>query len=380
MAEKAAAISNLVAAQQQSSATQTTLEAAQQALSTAKETLATLQADNNAKTQMLAEQKTFVDKIRVEMEQQFKLIASKSLDENGERLSDRQKEKLESTLQPFREQIDAFRQQVQEKFTLEVADRNSLKGELSRVFALANTLTDQTNKLTNALTSQTKVQGNFGEAILETILTNAGMLEGEHYEKQFNTTNEDGRRIIPDIVLHCPDGFSIVIDSKVSLTHYMRYCNETLSPELEKSLRKEIWQSFKNHIDGLSGKKYERIVNCADFVLMFAPIESAFTVAAQHEGDIRNYAFSKKVFLVTPSNLLLVVKMISDLWQKDRVNKEAHLMADRAKMLYEKACSFLESFTQLAHRWRKRMTSMRRLQGSLPATGDSYGRAKYCSK
>ena len=110
------------------------------------------------------------------------------------------------------------------------------------------------------------------------------LIEGEHFRKQYSTRNEDGHRIIPDIVLGCPDGYSLVIDSKV-LSYYIRYCNEALAQEEKKALRKEIWQSFKSHIDGLSGKKYESIEHCADFVLMFAPVESAFTVAAQHDSD-----------------------------------------------------------------------------------------------
>jgi DNA recombination protein RmuC len=170
------------------------------------------------------------------------------------------------------------------------------------------------------------------------------MIEGEHYYRQFSTRNEDGARIQPDIVIKRPNGLSIVVDSKVTLTHYVRYCDAALTPDEERALRKEIYQSFKAHIDGLSGKKYDTIEGTADFVLMFTPAENAFTIAANHDAALRQYAFGKNVFVVTPSSLLLVIKMISDLWQKDRVNKEAHEIAARAKELYEKACGFLHSF------------------------------------
>ena len=369
LAEKKALEDNLAATESLLEINRNLLVEAQAANLFHEKKLSRLEAELETKTELLNAQREFVEGIKLEMEQQFRLIANTSLDENGRKLSDQQKEKLEVTLQPFREQIEAFRKQVDEKFTAEVADRNTLKGELTKVFELTNTLTDQTNKLSNALTTHTKTQGSYGEDVLEIILRNAGMIEGEHYRKQFGTLNEDGQRVIPDILLHSPNGFNVVIDSKVSLTHYIRYCNDTLTPDEERILRKEIWQSFKSHIDGLSDKKYESIENCADFVLMFAPVESAFNVAAQHDSDIRNYAFQKKVFLVTPSNLLLVVKMIGDLWQKDRVNREAREMANRAKALYEKATSFLTSFTEVGASLDKAKTQFEKATTQLVGNG-----------
>lgn len=331
--------------------------------------LENLKTENKSCLEKIEEQKLFLAESKSSMEAIFKTIAQDTLSENSRQISAQQKEKLEDTLLPFREQIEAFRRQVDEKFTAEVADRNTLKGELSKVFALTNNLTDQTNKLSNALTSNTKMQGNYGEDILLTILQNAGMVEDVHFHKQYNTKNEEGQRIIPDIIINCPDNYSLVVDSKVSLVHYIRYCNEAATPEDEKALRKDIYLSFKAHIDGLSGKKYESIAHCADFVLMFAPIESAFTVAAQHDSDIRNYAFGKKVFLVTPSNLLLVVKMIGDLWQKDRINKEAEAMADRARRLYEKACGFLDSFESMGSSLEKAQEHFRKASSQLTGSG-----------
>jgi DNA recombination protein RmuC len=174
------------------------------------------------------------------------------------------------------------------------------------------------------------------------------MVKGEHFHAQVASQNEDGRAIRPDVVLQCPDGRRIVVDSKVSLTAYVRYCNDCNSPDEQKIAAREVYQSFKNHIDGLSAKKYETLRDSssevADFVLMFTPVEGAFTVASMHDAELRHYAFRKKVFLVTPGNLLLVVKLITDLWQKDAVNKRSHDMAERALKLYDKARLFLESF------------------------------------
>lgn len=328
-----------------------------------------LQAEMEAQRLLLREQKAFVDTARAQMEQQFRLIAGSSLDENSRRMAEQQQSKLQDTLQPFREQIEAFRKQVDEKFTAEVADRASLRGELTKVFSLTSSLGEQAERLTRALSSQTKTQGDFGEDILETILRNAGMVEGEHFERQYSTVNEDGVRVIPDIILNCPGGYRIVVDAKVSLTAYLRYCNEQLTPEEERGLRRDIWTSFKAHIDGLSIRKYESIAGVADFVLMFTPVESAFSVAAQHDADIRQYAFRKKVFLVTPSNLLLVVRMIGDLWQKDRVSREARDMADRAKKLYEKACNFLQSFQAVGEQLQRAQEEFSRAGSQLSGHG-----------
>lgn len=310
--------------------------------------IATLEARLDAASVRLKEQESFVQTVKEEMQAAFGRLASQSLETNAERFGDAQRARLNDLLKPFRDQIDGFRQDVSDKFTKEVADRNSLKGELSKMLELNQSLSQKTEALTTALSAQAKEQGAFGEDILETILTNAGMVRGEHFHTQFASQNEDGRAIRPDVILRCPDGRRIVVDSKVSLTAYVRYCNDCASPDEQKIAARDVHQSFKNHIDGLSAKKYETLRDSAgevaDFVLMFTPVEGAFTVATLHDAELRHYAFRKKVFLVTPGNLLLVVKLITDLWQKDAVNKRAHDMADRALKLYDKARLFLESF------------------------------------
>lgn len=299
----------------------------------------------DAQAAQLEAQKAYAAGFKAEMEREFRLIGSAMLDQSGAKLGEQQQARLIDTLAPFRNQLDEFRRQVDERFSLEADGRNTLKGELHKMLELNQTISRQTEHLTTALTKHTRQQGSYGEDVLETILTNAGMIEGEHYYRQYSTRNADGARIRPDIVIRRPNGLSIVVDSKVTLTHYVRYCDTALTPEEEKALRKEIFLSFKGHIDGLSGKKYDTIEGTADFVLLFTPAENAFTIAANHDATLRQYAFNRNVFVVTPSSLLLVVKMISDLWQKDRISKEAHEIANRAKELYEKACGFLQSFS-----------------------------------
>lgn len=299
-----------------------------------------------ARERLARQQSDFVT-MKQDLQKEFQLLADRILESKSQQFQQQQESKLTDLLAPFREQIDSFRRQVDEKFVAEVADRNALKGELKKMLELNATLSRQTENLTTALSSQSKTQGDFGELILENMLQHAGMVEGVHYQKQANYVQDSGHRIRPDIVLHMPDGYDLVIDAKVSLSHYIRYCQQGLAADEEKALRQAVWQSYKNHIDSLSGKNYERVPRSVDFVLLFTPVEAALTLACTHDANLRHYAYQRKVFLVTPSNLLIVVKMIGDLWQKHKVSKEAEEMANRALMMHEKLCGLMQSFEQV---------------------------------
>jgi DNA recombination protein RmuC len=343
---------------------------AQAAKAAAESSSAELRARLEATQQRVKDGEEFVQLLKGEMEQSFGRLANQSLQVNADRFSEQQRQRLNDLLAPFKQQIDSFRQDVSDKFTKEVADRNTLKGELSKMLELNQTLSQRTEALTTALSSQAREQGVFGEDILETILTNAGMIAGEHYQRQFSGQNEDGQRIRPDIILSCPDGRRIVVDSKVSLTAYLRYCNDASTAEMQKEAAREVYASFKAHIDGLSAKKYETLgTDVADFVLMFTPVEGAFTVASSIDSELRYYAFRKKIFLVTPGNLLLVVKLITDLWQRDAVNKDAERMADRALKLYDKARLFLESFEEVSNALGKAQSSLDEARARLTGNG-----------
>ncbi len=321
-----------------------TIESLRLALAARQDTLTRQQAELEQQELRFREQQAFLERTKAEMEREFRLIASASLEQQGGQLAGQQQERLAHTLEPFRVQLEAFRRQVDERFGAEAEGRASLKGELSKMLELNQTISQQTRNLTQALSRQSRQQGVYGEEVLETILSNAGMIEGEHFYRQVATRNEDGQRIRPDIIIRRPEGLSIVVDSKVSLTHYLQYCEPGLSEAAERELRKAVYGSFRAHIDGLSAKKYDTVEGTADFVLLFTPVENAYTVATNHDPDLRVYAFTKNVFVVTPSSLLLVVKMISDLWQKDRVSRGVQDMAEQARKVYEKACLFIGSF------------------------------------
>jgi DNA recombination protein RmuC len=321
-----------------------TIAVLRETLNERQESLARQQAALEQQALRFSEQQAFLEQTKAEMEREFRLIAAASLERQGGQLAGQQQERLSHTLEPFRVQLEAFRKQVDDRFGAEAESRATLKGELNKMLELNQTISQQTHNLTQALSRQSRQQGAYGEDVLETILSNAGMLEGEHYYRQFSTRNEDGQRIRPDIIIRRPEGLSIVVDSKVSLTHYLQYCEPGITAETEQHFRKEVYGSFKAHIDGLGAKKYDTIEGTADFVLLFTPVENAYTVATNHDPNLRAYAFAKNVFVVTPSSLLLVVKMISDLWQKDRMKRGVQEMADQARKVYEKASLFVSSF------------------------------------
>lgn len=326
-----------------------------------------LETELRNRTEWVQEQKAHLAELQKQMEARFRQIASTSLDEQSLRFSEQQQSKLFDTLTPFRNELEQFRRQVDEKFRGEAEGRGELKGELNKMFELNRTISKQTEQLSTALSRQSRAQGSYGEDVLETILGNAGFVEGEHFLRQYSTQNAAGQRIRPDIILRRPQGPPIVVDSKVSLTHYVRYCDALQDPQLERALAKEVYQSFKAHIEGLSSKQYDSIEGHSDFVLLFTPVENAYTVATNYDPALREFAYNRNVFVVTPSTFLLVVRMLSELWQKDRLSREILDVAEQARKLYEKACGFAESFqaagTALSKASREWETANTRLQG-----------------
>lgn len=345
------------------------IDALRTSLAERQETIARQAAELSQQAHRFRDQQAFLEQTKSEMEREFRLIAAASLEQQGGQLAGQQQERLSHTLEPFRIQLEAFRKQVDERFSAEADGRATLKGELNRMLELNQTISQQTRNLTQALSRQSRQQGAYGEDVLETILSNAGMIEGEHFYRQYATRNEDGQRIRPDIIIRRPEGLSIVVDSKVSLTHYVQYCEPGLAAEIEQQLRKGVYNSFKAHIDGLSLKKYDTVEGTADFVLLFTPVENAYTVATNHDPNLRAYAFTKNVFVVTPSSLLLVVKMISDLWQKDRVNRGVREMAEQARRVYDKASLFISSFEAMGRSLDKAKSDWEQAAGRLQGHG-----------
>lgn len=309
-------------------------------------TVTRLEATITYKERELTEQTKNLESLGKKFEQEFTNLAQKILDEKAGTFGRQQESNLKLLLEPFKAEIVNFKKEFAEKHSQEAAERNSMKGAIGEMVKQNQILSDQANSLSKALSFQAKQQGSWGEEILESILQHCGLQEGIHYYKQYSSNNEEGTRIRPDFVINCPDNRCVVIDSKVSLTHYTSYCAATEVVEQER-LSKSLLSSIKSHIDGLSAKKYPDIANTLDSVIMFMPVESAYILAMHNDQDLWRYAYSKRVLLISSSNLIATIKLISDLWQRDAINKNAKQIADKAGRLYDKMVGFVENMKKV---------------------------------
>jgi len=308
--------------------------------------VATLQSEIRHQQEKLQRQQVEMEDNSEALERHFKLLANSILEEKSEKFSVQQEQNLKTILDPLKEQIRTFREEYEVKRSKESEERISLREQVKQMMELNKGLSEQANNLTNALRGNVKQQGNWGEMILESMLQYVGLEKDIHYFVQKQSKNDAGQLIQPDIVVQYPDSRAVVIDAKVSLLHYESYCASTTQGEQAIALN-SLLRSFKNHIDGLSGKSYQDINNALDFVMMFVPVESAYITAMQADTALWQYAYSKKILLISPANLIAAMKLIADMWQRDNINKEAHHLATRAGKLYDKLVLFVENFDKV---------------------------------
>ena len=298
-------------------------------------------------------QKQEVEKIGEKFEVNFRNLANSILEERSQKFDEHQKTSLKHILEPLQKEIEIFKKDFTEKFNKESNELVSLGAYIKSMNDMSNKLTEQTENLTSALKGQSKQQGNWGEAILESILEYAGLQKGVHYFVQESHLMEDGNRIQPDVRVRYPDNRHIIIDSKVSLIHYERYHNADLSSEKDKHLENLI-NSFKSHINDLSGKNYQDVQpGTLDFVMMFVPVEGAFITAMQSDRELWQYAYKKRILLISPTNLIAAMKLVQDFWQKDQNHKNSEEIAAKAAGLYEKLVGFMETFDKIGESLQK---------------------------
>ncbi len=277
---------------------------------------------------------------------QFESLAQKILDEKTARFDKHQEKSLSNILTPLKDNISQFRKEFETRYTKENDDRISLREQITNMMTLNRTLSDQANNLTNALRGQVKHQGNWGEMILESILEYADLQKGIHYFVQEHTTGDEGQALYPDIIVRYPDARSIVIDSKVSLLNYEQLISAT-EPPAQKAALDLLLSSVYKHIDSLSGKKYQEAVGSLDFVLLFVPVEGAYITIMQAERDLWQYAYKKRVLLMSPTNLIAAMKLVYDMWKRDSINQNAQEIAEKAVKIFEKLTAFVEDFEKV---------------------------------
>lgn len=289
---------------------------------------------------------------------QFKNLANEILEDKSKRFTEQNATSLDALLKPLQTKLTEFKEQVSTSYQNEARERFALKTEIERLSSLNLRMSDETRSLTQALKGDSKVQGNWGELVLESILDSSGLRKGEEYVVQDSHTQADGSRLQPDVVVRLPEGRHLVVDSKVSITAYARYA-EALTPEIAQAELHLHLQSLRQHIQDLSSKNYSSLhgLGAIDFVLMFIPIEPAFIAAIKASPNLQDEALAKNIVLVCPSTLMATLRTVAHLWRQDQQNRNALEISRQCGALYDKFVGFVEDLQKLGQRLEQAQTS-----------------------
>ena len=296
----------------------------------------------------LLEQKQEMEETHQKLQLQFKNLANEILEEKTKKFTDQNKTNLNDILLPLREKIQEFEKKV-EQTNKESIERNSaLKEQITGLKELNQQITKEAENLTKALKGESKTQGNWGEFVLETILEKSGLIKGEQYEVQVSITNEEGRRLQPDVVVNLPEEKHIIVDSKVSLTAYEKYASSDDDLEKELAIKNHLL-SIRSHVKGLSEKNYQTLyeIGSLDFVLLFMPIESAFSLAVQNDPNLFTDAYDKNIVIVSPSTLIATMRTIASIWRQENQNRNALEIARQGGLLYDKFKAFTDDLIKV---------------------------------
>ncbi|MBK7850813.1 MAG: DNA recombination protein RmuC [Bacteroidetes bacterium] len=310
--------------------------------------LAQQETTNKNLQEKLMLQKEELESLQQRFTKEFENLANKILDEKSQKFTEQNKTQLDIILNPLKDKIRDFEQKVDNAYKAESAERNSLKGEIKSLVELNKQISEEANNLVKALKGDTKKQGNWGELILEKILERSGLIKDEEYKMQVSAQNEIGNRIQPDAVIYLPDSKHIIVDSKVSLVAYEAMVNAPDEEIREQSLREHVL-SVRSHIKGLSEKSYQSSADFTspDFVLLFMPIESSFGMAVQADNELFNFAWDRKIVIVSPSTLLATLRTISSIWKQERQTRNAMEIARQGGALYDKFKNFVDDLIEV---------------------------------
>lgn len=296
--------------------------------------------------QKIKEQQNHFEEIQAKAKLEFEKLAQEILEEKSNRFKEENKNSLENLINPLKVEIESFRKKVNETYDKEAKERFSLGDRIKELVEQTNLVSEQANNLVNALKGQTKTQGNWGEMILESILEKSGLVKDREYFLQETIKDEFGKQLRPDVLVKLPDERIIIIDSKVSLNAYERFSSEKNLDEQKKQLNLHVL-AIKNHIQQLSQKSYDDLEKSLDFVMMFLPIEPAYLLAMQADQDLWNFAYERRILLVSPTNLIASLKLITDLWKRDQQNKNALQIVSQGAKLYDKFSGFVNDLEEI---------------------------------
>lgn len=306
----------------------------------------TLALDNE---KLVAEEKIeLLENAKKQLSDEFKILANQIFEQKQQQFTQTNQASLESVLKPMRGAINEFKTRVEQVHKEDIEGRVSLSEQLKQLHALNSQMSQEAQNLTQALKGDSKTQGNWGELILERLLERSGLTEGIEFEREKSFTNDEGKRLRPDVIINMPDKKHIVIDSKVSLLHYEQALNTDDEGEKSQYLKAHL-MSLKKHISALAEKRYEHLeqLNAPDFVLMFLPVEGAYLMAIEADSAVFEDAFEKRVAVVTPTTLFTTLKTIEQLWRYERQSENTVKLIKRAADVHDKFVGFIETFEKI---------------------------------
>ncbi|WBX78391.1 DNA recombination protein RmuC [Tenacibaculum ovolyticum] len=291
----------------------------------------------------LSDNKEEVEKLQDKFTKEFENLANKILDEKSSKFTLQNKENIQSILNPLQEKIKNFEDKVDKTHKESIDYHSALRQQILGLKEMNQQMSKETINLTKALKGDSKIQGNWGELVLERVLEKSGLEKDREYFVQQSFTNDEGKRVLPDVVIHLPDNKKMIVDSKVSLTAYEQFVNTDDDLDKERFLKEHL-NSLKRHVVQLSEKKYEDIykITSPDFVLLFVPIEPAFAVALNQDNSLYNKAFEKNIVIVTPTTLLATLRTIDTMWNNEKQQRNALEIARQAGALYDKFDGLLQ--------------------------------------
>jgi DNA recombination protein RmuC len=307
-----------------------------------------LTANNSFLNEKLENQKVDFEGLQKTAHLQFEKIANKLLEEKSSKFTETNKANIETLLNPLKEDINKFKIKVEETYDKESKQRFSLDERVKELITQTDKVSAEANNLATALKGKPQKRGNWGEMILERILELSGLTKDREYFIQQSMKDDEGNSLRPDVVLHLPDERVIIIDSKVSLIAYDKFVAAE-DADQQKDFLDEHLKSIYHHIDQLSSKRYDDLVTSLDYTMMFIPIEPSYLVAIQHDTELWAYAYAKRIILASPSNLIALLKMFSDLWRREWQNKNAMDIVKRGEALYEKIVGFTKTFEEIGN-------------------------------
>jgi DNA recombination protein RmuC len=343
--------------------------------------LATSRAELSHFQEKLQTQKEEIEQLQQKFAMQFENLANKILDEKSSKFSELNKENIKNILDPLREKIADFEKKVETNSKENITINAALREQILNLTQLNEQMSREAMNLTKALKGDSKMQGNWGELVLERVLEKSGLEKGREYDVQQSFTTEEGNRLMPDVIIHMPDGKKMIIDSKVSLTAYERFVNAEDELEKAKFLKDHV-NSIERHVEMLSAKNYHDLykIESPNFVLLFIPIEPAFAVALSQEAKLYNKAFDKNIVIVTPATLLATLRTIDSMWQNEKQQRNALKIAEEAGKLYDQFVNLTDDLLKLGNQFKTAQGTYESTMRKLTGKGNLLGKVENLKK